>query len=73
MAMMMMMMAVYDHDHLGLGCDGSQEAKEDQSEQNVFHGACRMRLLDLEPHDQHRAARALQSPQIDQSPFSSER
>jgi hypothetical protein len=43
MAVMMMVMVVYDYDHLGLGCDGSQVAKDDQREQNLFHSACRMR------------------------------
>jgi hypothetical protein len=51
MAVMVMVMMVHDYDHLGLGCDRSQAAKEDQSEQNLFHhSACRMRLIDQQPY-----------------------
>jgi hypothetical protein len=54
MAVMVMVMMVYDYDHLGLGRDGSQAAKEDQSEQNFFHSARRMRLVDQEPYNEQK-------------------
>jgi hypothetical protein len=54
MAVMVMVMMVYDYDHLGLGCDGSKAAKEDQSEQSLFHSGCRMRLVDQEPYNEQK-------------------